>query len=188
MPSRNLVVRVADDLRELAEARAVQEGRNVADVVRSALRAYLTADAGGEALRRAVERAETAEAELRQIGGRTAVARAREARTEAVTAARKAQVSLAEVQADRFAAALEAATREDPATPAGVATATGFTQNWSYKLLRALAVLGYMEKAGRGEWLPVPGMDIREGIAAAKAEAQNGAARVAPSQRGIRGE
>ena len=182
MPTQNLVARVPPDLREMAQARADQEGRSLSEVVKSALRAYLTGEDGGEALNHALERARRAEAEAARLRDELEAARMGILAKRATAADRDARAKLAAGREDRFAEYLEAATRENPATPTGAATASGFSYYWSRDLLRALAAAGFAEKVWGG-YVPVPGKGIREGITQAKPLAQHGAARISPSKR-----
>jgi hypothetical protein len=179
MPTQNLTVRLADDLREDAEARARQEHRSLADLIRSAVKAYLADDAAGEALRHALHRAEAAEAALER-------ARARPTPTEkwaaSKAASKRAQDDLRESREDRFAAALEDATTEDPATVPHLAVLSGFSRMWCRELLLALTEAGYAEKTDRGQWIPVPGTDVRKGIRETRSiqQARPRSARTAP--------
>ena len=183
MPTQNLVARVPSDLREMAEARADQEDRYVTGVVISALRAYLTGDDAGEAYHHTVRRLAELKAENAALRAELEAARMGVLRKQATAADRDARARLAADREDRFAGGLEAATRENPATPAGQSRASGFSYYWSRDLLSALAAAGYAEKVADGRYVPVPGADIREGIGKAKRLAQHGAARIAPSKR-----
>jgi hypothetical protein len=118
MPTPNLIVRMPPDLRKLADARAERDHCNVSDVARSALRAYLTWDDGGEALHAALLRAEEAEARVKRLEKALAAARSKDS-TPTVAAARQARVGARKARDEQLAAALEAATREDPATASG---------------------------------------------------------------------
>ena len=190
MPTQNFIFRAEDELHELAKARAKADGINVSDVGRAALREYLTGDDGGEPLRLALHRAEAAEAEVKRLEEKLAAAKhgvpvrdVAGVRRARVDAGRRARVDARKARDDRFAAALGAATAEDPATTPRMATLTGYSARWCRDLLRTLGEAGYAEKAGNG-WVPVPGRDIREGVRAAKDLAQRGPNRIAPRRRG----
>ena len=185
MPTQNLIVRTPDDLRELAEARAKRDGCNKSDVARSALRAYLTGDDGGEALRAALLRAEAAEAKVKRLEKALASARKGVVVMDVATA-KQARAGEREARDGRLVAALEAATAEDPATAPRLAALTGYAALWCRDLLRALGEAGYLEKTGTGqpiEWVPVPGRDMSEGVKAAKALAERGPAKAGPRYR-----
>ena len=173
MPTPNVVVRLAPELREPAEARAKAEHRTLTEVIRSALRQYLTGDDGGEALTHAVHRAEAAEAELERTRAALAAARAQRNAVRATDAERQAKASLRAGQEARLTAALEAATREDPATAPRLAVLSGYGKFWCRDLARALAETGYLERTGPGQWIAVPGKDISEAMPAAKRLAQS---------------
>jgi hypothetical protein len=96
---------------------------------------------------------------------------------------KQARAGLRQVQEDRFIAALEAATREDPATAPHLAALSGFSRFWCRDLARALTAAGFLGKVADGQWVPVPGRDLRAGMREARAIAQTGAARIAPSKR-----
>ncbi len=176
MPTQNLIVRTPADLREMAEARAARDGCNVSDVARSALRAYLTGDDGDPALRRALHRAE---AKCKRLEEELAAAR----QGGTVAAQRQARVAARKARDERFAAALEAATFEDPVTVSRLSAVSGFTADWCRDLLRALCDAEYAGTVAPGRWVPEPGRDIREGIRAAKALAERGPARTGPRYR-----
>ena len=193
MPTPNLIVRTPADLRKLAEARAKRDGCNVSDVARSAMRAYLTGDDGGEALRAALLRAEAAEAKVKRLEKSLAAARKGVVVMDVATA-KQARAGEREARDARLVSALEAATAQDPATAPRLAALTGYAALWCRDLLRALGAAGYLEKTGPGQgkagpgqparWVPVPGRDMSEGVKAAKALAQRGPARVLPGRRG----
>lgn len=183
MPTPNLVIRLADDLRVPAEARAKAEHRTLTEVVRSALRQYLTGSDGGEAYHHMQRRAEEAEARLSRAEDELAAARSGVIADAAVAAGKQARAGVRAAMEARFTAAFTAATRENPATAPRLAALSGFGAYWCRDLLRALADAGYAEKTGPGQWVPVPGKDVREGIGAGKRLAQTGAARIAPSLR-----
>jgi hypothetical protein len=96
---------------------------------------------------------------------------------------KQARAGLRQVQEDRFIAALEAATKEDPATAPHLAALSGFSRFWCRDLARALTAAGFLEKIADGHWVAVPGKDLHEGMREARAIAQTGAARIAPSKR-----
>lgn len=202
MPTPNLIVRTPADLRELAEARAKRDGCNVSDVARSALRAYLTRD-DGEELHAALARAGEAEAKVTRLEEslaaarkrhRTAVAAALPAarnqhRAAEAVLAQQARVAARDAKDDRFAAALGAATAEDPVTARRLAAVSGFTADWCKHLLRGLGDAGYAQRTEpvtrgvQAYWVPVPGRDIREGIGTVKALAERPQARIGPRYR-----
>lgn len=188
MPSPNIIVRDPDGLRELIETRAAEEHRSVSDVVRSAVRQYLTGDGGGDTLTHALARAGRAEAEAGRLRAELEAARMGVLAKRATAADRDARARLAADREERFAMYLGAATRDAPAAPAGAARVSGFSYYWSRDLLRALAEAGYAEKLADGRYVPVPGMDVREGIGKARVLAQHGSARIAPSRRETREE
>jgi len=160
MPTQNYVVRLAPALREAVDARARAERSSTADVVRNAIAAYVAGDAPATAaLNAAIARAQRAEAAL----DRSAAARSREA-----------QIDLRGSREDRFAAALQAAMRGHPATAPWLSDMSGFGRDWCRDLCRALVAAGYAEKIRDGEWVPVPGMDIRKGLEEVRAAAQPG--------------
>ena len=188
MPTQNLIVRTPDDLRELAEARAKRDRCSVSDVVRYALRAYLTGTplTDWPGARHALHRAEAAEAKVKRLEKALAAARNGVVVMDVATA-KQARAGEREARDGRLVAALEAATAEDPATAPRLAALTGYAALWCRDLLRALGEAGYLEKPGPGQpkqWVPVPGRDIDEGVKAAKALAQRGPNRVAPGRRG----
>ena len=206
MPTQNLIFRAGDELRDLAKARAEREHRNVSDIARSALSVYLTGDDGGEALDAALVRAEDAEAKAARLEKALAAARKKNRTLVAATAARaqhrapekvlaqQARADARDAKDEAFAAALQAATEENPVTVSRLAALTGFTATWCRDLLGALGEAGYAEKAvdagprtgpgrPRFDWVPVPGKDIGEGIKAAKALAERGPAKSGPRYR-----
>ena len=192
-------------LGDLTKARAEREHRNVSDIIRSALSVYLTGD-GDEALAAALVRAEDAEAKAERLEKALAAARKKHKALAAATAARakhrapgqvlaqQARVDARDAKDEAFAAALQAATEENPATVSRLAALTGFTENWCLCLLTALGEAGYAEKAvdtgprtgpgrPRFDWVPVPGKDIGEGIKAVKGRAVREGARTGPRYR-----
>ena len=153
MSTRNFIFRADDGLHDLAKARAQRDGCDKSEVGRRALRLYLTGDDGVQA------------------------------RGPRVAAARQARVDARNARDERFAAALGAATAEDPAAAASLAALTGFSPDWCRDLLQALDRAGYLEKTRHGRYVPVPGRDIREGVKAVKALAQRGTAKAGPRYR-----
>jgi hypothetical protein len=171
------------DLRELAQSRADEEHRNLSDVANSALRAYLTGDDGGEARKHTIRRLAELEAELERTRAELEAARQGVIRVSAEGREKQARAGLRQVQEDRFIAALEAATKEDPATAPRLAALSGYSKFWCRDLCRALEAAGFLGKVADGQWVAVPGRDLRAGMREARAIAQTGAARIAPSKR-----
>src|SRR6202044_3302757 len=155
---------LAPELREPAEARAKAEHRTLTEVIRSALRQYLTGSDGGEALTHAMRRAEAAEAELERTRAALVAARAQRSVVRATDAERQAKASLRAGQEARLITALEAATREDPATAPRLAVLSGYNKYWCRDLSHALTGMGYLEQTGRGQWIPVPAKAISEAM------------------------
>jgi len=67
-------------------------------------------------------------------------------------------------QEDRFAEILEAADSSSPATPKDLAAASGRGRTWCHDQIGALVEIGHVTQVGRGQYVPVPGMDIRRGM------------------------
>jgi len=67
-------------------------------------------------------------------------------------------------QEDRFAELLEAADASSPATPKDLATASGRGRTWCHDQIGALVEVGYVTQVSRGQYVPVPGMDVRRGM------------------------
>ena len=67
-------------------------------------------------------------------------------------------------QENLFAEALQGATADSPATPRDLAAASGRARTWCHGQLGALMEVGYVTQVSRGQYVPVPGMDIREGM------------------------
>jgi hypothetical protein len=183
VPTKNLIARVPSDLREKAQARADQEGRYLTGVVISALRAYLTGDDGGEARHHTARKLAGLEAENAGLRAELEHAKQGVIKNRATELEKRARAELTEGKEARFTAAFQAATKEDPATAPRLAAMSGFSRYWCRDLGRALTAAGYAEAAGPGQWVPLPGKDIREGLPEAKALAQHGAARIAPGKR-----
>jgi len=72
-------------------------------------------------------------------------------------------------QEDRFAELLQGATADSPATPKGLAEASGRGRTWCHDQIGALTEIGHVTQVSRGQYVPVPGMDIRRGLAEVKA-------------------
>jgi len=67
-------------------------------------------------------------------------------------------------QEERFADALEAADATSPATPRSLAAESGRGRTWCHGQIGALVEIGYVTQVTRGQYIPVPGMDVREGM------------------------
>jgi hypothetical protein len=81
------------------------------------------------------------------------------------------QVNLGPViaaQKDAFASALESAP-PDGISPTQLRKESGMGESWIYAKLRALVEMGTCTQIGRGRYLPVPGEDIRQALAAIEA-------------------
>ena len=70
---------------------------------------------------------------------------------------------------DRFAEALQGATADSPATPRDLAATSGRGRTWCHDQLNALVEIGYVTQVSRGQYTPVPGTGIRQGLAEVKA-------------------
>lgn len=70
---------------------------------------------------------------------------------------------------DRFAEALQGAASDFPATPRDLAATSGRGRTWCHDQLNALVEIGFVTQVSRGQYTPVPGMDIRRGMAEVKA-------------------
>ena len=186
MPTPNYVFRFDPDLRRLAEARAAEEHRNLSALMHSAVRAYLTGDDGGEVLNHAVRKMAELEAELEQARAELERARQGFIRNRASGLEKQARVIERQGREDRYAAALTSATRENPVTAPRLSALSGWNARWCRDLAIALTGTGYAEKVGPGQWIAVPGRDVREGLQAARKLAQHGAATIAPHKREAR--
>ena len=69
----------------------------------------------------------------------------------------------------RFAEALQGATADSPATPRGLMAESGRGSSWVHDQLAALLEIGHVTQVSRGQYVPVPGMGIRRGLAEIKA-------------------
>ena len=67
-------------------------------------------------------------------------------------------------QEDLFAEALEGADATSPATPKDLGVTSGRGRTWCHGQLGALMEIGYVTQVTRGQYVPVPGMDIRQGM------------------------
>lgn len=67
-------------------------------------------------------------------------------------------------QEDRFAEALEAADASSPATPRNLGEISGRGRTWCHGQLGALLEVGYVTQVSRGQYVPAPGMDVRQGM------------------------
>jgi hypothetical protein len=67
-------------------------------------------------------------------------------------------------QEDLFAEALQAAAADSPATPKDLGVTSGRGRTWCHTQLGALAEIGYVTQVSRGQYIPVPGMSIRQGM------------------------
>lgn len=72
-------------------------------------------------------------------------------------------------QEDRFAETLQGATADSPATPKSLMQASGRSSSWVHDRISALAEIGHVTQVSRGQYVPVPGMDVRRGLAEIKA-------------------
>ena len=70
---------------------------------------------------------------------------------------------------DRFAEALQGATADSPATPRDLAATSGRGRTWCHDQLNALVEIGFVTQVSRGQYTPVPGMQVRQGMAEVKA-------------------
>lgn len=70
---------------------------------------------------------------------------------------------------DRFAEALQGAMADSPATPRDLAATSGRGRTWCHDQLNALVEIGCVTQVSRGQYTPVPGMGIRQGMAEVKA-------------------
>lgn len=67
-------------------------------------------------------------------------------------------------QEDLFAEALEGADASSPATPKDLGEISGRGRTWCHGQLGALVEIGHVTQITRGLYVPVPGMDIRQGM------------------------
>lgn len=65
---------------------------------------------------------------------------------------------------EKFAAALQGATADSPATPRDLARTSGRGRTWCHGQLAALLETGCVTQVSRGQYAPVPGADIRDGM------------------------
>ena len=72
-------------------------------------------------------------------------------------------------QEDRFAETLQGATADSPATPKSLMQASGRSSSWVHDRIAALAEIGHVTQVSRGQYVPVPGTDVRRGLAEIKA-------------------
>ena len=72
-------------------------------------------------------------------------------------------------QENLFAEALQGATADSPATPRDLAATSGRGRTWCHDQIGALVEIGHVTQVSRGQYVPVPGMDIRQGMAEIKA-------------------
>lgn len=70
---------------------------------------------------------------------------------------------------DRFAEALQAAASDSPATPGDLAAESGRSRSWVHGQITALLEIGHITQVSYGQYAPVPGMDIRQGMDEIKA-------------------
>jgi hypothetical protein len=71
-------------------------------------------------------------------------------------------------QEERFAEALQGATADSPATPRGLMAESGRGSSWVHDQIGALVEIGHVTQVSRGQYVPVPGMSIRQGLAEIK--------------------
>ena len=71
-------------------------------------------------------------------------------------------------QEDRFAETLQGATADSPATPKSLMQASGRSSSWVHDRIAALAEIGHVTQVSRGQYVPVPGTDVRRGLAEIK--------------------
>jgi len=79
-------------------------------------------------------------------------------------------------QRDQFCHLLEAATPASPITPKDLAARSGMSRSWVSDRLKALAEIGLVTTASRGQYYAIPGASIAAGLAEIKARADRLAA------------
>jgi hypothetical protein len=72
-------------------------------------------------------------------------------------------------QEERFAEALQGAAADSPATPRDLSRESGRSRSWVHDQVAALLEIGYVTQVSYGQYAPVPGMSIRQGLAEVKA-------------------
>jgi hypothetical protein len=72
-------------------------------------------------------------------------------------------------QEERFAEALQGAAADSPATPRDLSRESGRSRSWVHDQVGALLEIGYVTQVSYGQYAPVPGMSIRQGLAEIKA-------------------
>jgi len=72
-------------------------------------------------------------------------------------------------QEDRFAEALQGAAADCPATTRDLARESGRSRSWVHDQITALLEVGHVTQVSYGQYAPVPGMSIRQGMAEIKA-------------------